>query len=337
MPTPTFTFFNNKGGVGKTTLVYHVAHMLAQLGQCVLVVDCDPQANLSAAFLSDETLEKLWDAPKRITTIYRSVQPMVRKGDFAAPELQTIHERLHLLAGDLLLSSFEDQLSEQWINANSDSVDVYGRAFDILTAFWRCAQQSAQACKADIVIFDIGPNLGAINRSVLLGTDHIIAVLGADLFSLRGLQNIGPTLRTWQKSWHTRRCGKAFDDYVLPQGNMQVLGYVAMQHQERLSRPVRAYSQWMDRIPRDYRQYVLNQALSTESANIPDIKEDPYCLALLRHYKSIVPISQEVRKPMFDLKSADGVSGSQITTVRAAHADFQTLSKRILEKAQLPI
>lgn len=332
-PIPTFTFFNNKGGVGKTTLVYHVAHMLAQLDWRVLVVDCDPQANLSAAFLSDKELEKLWDAPEHTTTIYRSVQPMVRKGDFATPELQTIHERLHLLAGDLLLSSFEDQLSEQWNNANSDSVDVYGRAFDILTAFWRCAQHSAQTCEADIVIFDIGPNLGAINRSVLLGTDHIIAVLGADLFSLRGLQNIGPTLRTWQKSWHTRYRDKVFDDYALPQGNMNVLGYVAMQHQERLSRPVRAYSQWMDRIPRDYRQYVLNQA---QPADVPDIKEDPYCLALLRHYKSIVPISQEVRKPMFDLKSADGVSGSQITTVRAAHADFQALAKHILEKAQLP-
>ena len=62
MNIPTFTFFNNKGGVGKTTLVYHVAHMLAQLDIRVLVVDCDPQANLSAAFLPDDTLEELFAA-----------------------------------------------------------------------------------------------------------------------------------------------------------------------------------------------------------------------------------------------------------------------------------
>lgn len=330
MNIPTFTFFNNKGGVGKTTLVYHVAHMLAQLDVRALVVDCDPQANLSAAFLPDDTLEELWNDQQHATTIYRSVQPMVRRGDYAPPQLTAINERLHLLVGDLLLSSFEDQLSEQWNNANSDSEDTYGRAFDILTAFWRCAQHSAQSCQADLVIFDIGPNLGAINRSVLLGTDHIIAVLGADLFSLRGLQNIGASLRSWQKSWQTRR-NKPFSDYALPTGDMHMLGYVAMQHQERLYRPVRAYSQWIDRIPKDYRTYVLNENPPT----VPEVVNDPYCLALLRHYKSIVPISQEARKPMFNLKSADGVSGSQITTVRTAYTDFQTLTQNILDKAKL--
>ena len=48
-----------------------------------------------------------------------------------------------------------------------------------------------------------------------------------------------------------------------------------------------------------------------------------------------MPISQEARKPMFLLKSADGVSGSQITTVRTAYTDFQTLTHNILDKAQL--
>ncbi|NJM44296.1 MAG: AAA family ATPase [Brachymonas sp.] len=330
MSIPTFTFFNNKGGVGKTTLVYHVAHMLSLKGKKVLVIDCDPQANLSAAFLSDDELASLWEDATAAKTIYRSVQPMIRKGDFVAPELKIIVPgSLHLLVGDLSLSAFEDQLSEQWNNSNSDSLDTYGRAFDILTAFWRCAQQSAQSCQADLIIFDIGPNLGAINRSVLIGTDHIIAVLGADLFSLRGLQNIGPSLNGWRQSWSTRR-SKPFDDYPLPQGSMKVLGYVAMQHQERLYRPVKAYRQWIDRIPLDYRKYILNET----PLAVPKVENDPYCLALLRHYKSIVPISQEARKPMFNLKSADGVSGSQTSTVSAAYEDFEVLTATILNKAQ---
>ena len=328
MTKPVFTFFNNKGGVGKTTLVYHIAHMFSAMGVSVLAVDCDPQANLSAAFLRDEELQVLWDDSAKAQTIYRAVQPMVRKGDYAKPTLQKITPNLHLIAGDLGLSSFEDQLSEQWSNANSDNPDTYGRAFDILTAFWRCAQEAAQACQAEIIIFDIGPNLGAINRSVLLGTDHVIVPLGADLFSLRGLQNIGPALREWHKSWASRS-GKPFNDYTLPKGNMKVLGYVAMQHQERLSRPVQAYKQWVDRIPSDYRKYIEE----TTTKEIPKIEDDPFALALLRHYKSIIPIGQEARKPIFSLKTADGVSGSQMKTVGAAYDDFFLLARKILVNA----
>lgn len=331
MTKPVFTFFNNKGGVGKTTLVYHIAHMFALMGVRVLAVDCDPQANLSAAFLRDEELQVLWDDTQSAQTIYRAVQPMVRKGHYITPRLQEISPRLHLIAGDLGLSSFEDQLSEQWSKANDDNENTYARAFDVLTAFWRCAQEAANTCQADIIIFDIGPNLGAINRSVLIGTDHVIVPLGADLFSLRGLQNIGPALREWHRAWQARSA-KPFTDYVLPKGDMQVLGYVAMQHQERLYRPVQAYKQWVDRIPADYRQYIREESVSN---SIPKIEDDPYALALLRHYKSIIPIGQEARKPIFSLKTADGVSGSQMTTVKAAYDDFQALAMGILTKANL--
>ncbi len=332
MSKPVFTFFNNKGGVGKTTLVYHVAHMLALMGIKVLAVDCDPQANLSAAFLQDDELQNLWDDTSCAQTIYRAVQPMVRKGDYVAPRLQQISPNLHLICGDLGLSSFEDQLSEKWAKANDDNQDTYGSAFDVLTAFWRCAQAAATQCQADIIIFDIGPNLGAINRSVLIGTDHVIVPLGADLFSLRGLQNIGPALRDWHRAWETRSA-KPFNDYILPKGNMRVLGYVAMHHQERLYRPVQAYKQWVDRIPADYRQYIREEF---NALNIPKVEEDPYALALLRHYKSIIPIGQEARKPIFSLKTADGVSGSQMATVKAAYDDFRALASRILTAANLP-
>ena len=61
MTARVLTFFNNKGGVGKTSLVYHVAWMMSELSYPVLVVDLDPQANLTAAFLDERALEKLWD------------------------------------------------------------------------------------------------------------------------------------------------------------------------------------------------------------------------------------------------------------------------------------
>jgi chromosome partitioning protein len=57
----TIAFFNNKGGVGKTSLVYHLAWMYADLGLSVIAADFDPQANLTSMFLEDDRLEELWE------------------------------------------------------------------------------------------------------------------------------------------------------------------------------------------------------------------------------------------------------------------------------------
>jgi cellulose biosynthesis protein BcsQ len=60
MSIPVLTFFNNKGGVGKTSLVYHLSWMFAEGGRRVIAMDLDPQANLTAAFLDEDKLESLW-------------------------------------------------------------------------------------------------------------------------------------------------------------------------------------------------------------------------------------------------------------------------------------
>ena len=76
--TPTLTFFNNKGGVGKTSTVYHLAWMLAELGHRVVVCDLDPQASLTTSFLWESELEELWNEgePSEGSTIYSCVQPL---------------------------------------------------------------------------------------------------------------------------------------------------------------------------------------------------------------------------------------------------------------------
>ena len=329
MTVPVLTFFNNKGGVGKTTLVYHLSWMFIELGIRTLVVDCDPQANLTAAFIDEDRLANLWNPPPGAVagTLYEAVRPLTRIGDFSPPQTVAVHDRLHLIAGDLGLSAFEDQLSEQWTKALGD--ETQERAMLVLSAFWRLAQNKAQALNAQLILFDVGPNLGAINRSVLIGTDHVIVPLAADLFSLQGLRNLGPALTRWRSGWAERRqrVGAAVGE--LPQGQAKPAGYIALQHQERLSRPVQAYVSWLERIPREYRQYLLQDM--SESA-IPPIQQDPHCLAMLRHYKSLIPFSQEARKPVFQLRSADGAIGSHANAVARAHKDFHLLASKILDR-----
>ncbi|MBM3744727.1 MAG: ParA family protein, partial [Acidobacteria bacterium] len=112
MSVPVVSFFNNKGGVGKTSLVYHLTWMCSDLGLRVLAADLDPQANLSAAFLEEERLEELWPDEVNRKTIYGSIQPLLRGvGDIAPAQLERIDRPLALVVGDLSLSEFEDELS----------------------------------------------------------------------------------------------------------------------------------------------------------------------------------------------------------------------------------
>ena len=110
---------------------------------------------------------------------------------------------------------------------------------------------------------------------------------------------------------------------------MQPEGYILMQHTERLSRPVKAYKKWADRIPSTYRQSVLQKPAMQ---NV--LPNDGDCLAKLKHYRSLVPMAQEVRKPIFQLSAADGAIGSHSYAVRDAWSDFKALAVAILERIE---
>ncbi|MBE7501975.1 MAG: ParA family protein [Verrucomicrobiales bacterium] len=324
MSTPVITFFNNKGGVGKTSLVYHLSWMCSEMGHRVLALDLDPQANLTAAFLEEDRLEELWENSTGPVTIYRAVQPLLEVGDLQEPVLINLARGLHLIPGDVALAGFEEALSNVWPDSMGDS-NLY-RSFRILTAFWQVAQMAARRVQADLILADVGPNLGAINRSVLIGTDHVVIPLGADLFSLQGLKNLGPTLRSWRTLWRKRLENWQTPSFELPLGAMRPVGYIVQQHSVRLSRPVKAYDRWVNRMPGVYHQSVLGE---TEGAALAPAG-DPHCLATLKHYRSLIPMAQEARTPIFALTPAQGAIGSHAVAVHEAYADFQALAARVL-------
>lgn len=326
MTAPVVAFFNNKGGVGKTALVYHLAWMMARKGLCVIAADLDPQANLTASFLDEDQIGMLWPvgdvSGSPAQTVYGALAPLLRGvGDIGDAPLTKISDRLSLVPGDLTLSRFEDELSSQW----PDCLDGKERAFRVISAFWRLLAQAAQAEDADVVLVDVGPNLGAVNRAALISADHVVIPMAPDLFSVQGLQNLGPTLRAWRREWLDRIPRNPNPELDLPGGAMTPAGYVLLQHGVRLGRPVAAYQRWMDRIPQVYRRAVLD---TDEPA--PAIGSDPYCLAQLRHFHSLMPMAQEARKPVFALKPADGAFGGHQAAVAAAAADFAALTARIL-------
>ena len=330
MTVPVLTFLNNKGGVGKTSLVYHLAWMLSEIGERVLVCDLDPQANLTASFLSENELESLWDDTAANRTIFQCVAPLTEVGDLKEPLVHHATESLGLIPGDLALSSFEDSLSSAWPIALGGSNLL--RPFRILTAFWRIMQMGAKDIEASIILVDVGPNLGALNRSALIATDHVIAPLGADLFSLQGLRNLGPTLAGWRGEWSKRLENGKTLDFSLPKGAMKPVGYIVQQHGVRLGRPVQAYDKWVNRMPEAYAKYLTDQS---EGPFADKPANDEHCLATVKHYRSLVPMAQEARKPIFQLSSADGAIGAHAAAVSDAFGDFRRLAKSIRQRIRL--
>lgn len=347
MSIPVIAFFNNKGGVGKTSLVYHLAWMYADAGLRIVAADLDPQANLTAAFLDEDRLEELWPDSSHPQTIYGSITPLLKgTGDIAAPHLEDVfeaRERQHslftgpitLLVGDLSLSRFEDSLSDAW----PICLDKNERAFRVISAFWRIMQTAAANHQANIILMDLGPNLGAINRAALIAADYVAIPLSPDLFSLQGLRNLGPTLRDWRREWQKRLHEwqelKQRDaiELELPPGNMQPIGYVVLQHAVRLDRPVKAYERWIGRIPQEYREAVLGEPATDQLAVI----HDPHHLALLKHYRSLMPLAQEAHKPIFHLKPADGALGSHMQAVHSAYKDFRQLAENIAQRTNIAL
>ena len=324
-------FFNNKGGVGKTTLGYHLSWMYADLGLSVVVVDLDPQANLTAMFLSEDRMEDLWPDGDHPHSILGSVSPILRGlGDIAEPHVEEVDDNLGLIVGDLGLSRFEARLSAAWPSC----LDGDEAAFRTESAFYRTILRAAEMREADVVLIDVGSNLGAINRAAIIAANFVVFPLAPDLFSLQGLRNLGPTFREWRMEWRDRvdrwPDGSSLS---LPSAAITPAGYIVIQHAVRTGRPVQAYRKWLRRIPDVYRV----EALGETNGGTVAADEDLHCLATLKHYRSLMPMAQEARKPIFHLRAADGALGGHIHAVQDCHDDFMRLAIAIADKCGIPL
>lgn len=325
----SLVFFNNKGGVGKTTLSFNLAHMLARQGPRVVVLDYDPQCNISAILLDETVLADVWEGEQPGATVKDCLDLVRRgKGDVLQPRLSQVADGLWLLPGHLGLSRFEQTLAEGF--AKTLGVDNE-RALDLTTALDLLSNLAADAVDADILLIDVGPSLGALNRAALLACDHVVLPVAPDLFSLQGLRNVGPTLREWRQDWQTVR-ERGLQDKPqewLPPHDFMPLGYVVQQHLARADRPVTGYRRWAEMIPSEYRRFILDEPDPPPGLTM---EQDPHRLAMIPHYASLVPIAQQARKPIFDLKQADGVGGGQLQAVARCRKGFEDIARTLMER-----
>ncbi|HNX39803.1 MAG TPA: ParA family protein [Methanothrix sp.] len=328
MTATIIAFFSSMAGVGSTSLVYHLSWMYANLGLKVLASDFDPQASLTASFLDEEQLEGLWADEGDRRTIYARIKPMLSgEGEVASgPFVERIDDRIHLIPGDPAISLFEDEFSRQW------QLCLQGeeRAFLVESALWSAISTAADKCEVDLALIDLGPNLGALNRSALLAADFLVAPLAPGLFSLQGLRTSGPCLREWRVEWQQRLTKNKSRALKLAKGKMLPMGYVAMQKPERIGLPVGPYKRWVEQIPPVYAEQIAGEkAVPWKNG------KDENQLGLIKHYRSLIPMAQEARKPIFHLKAADGAIGSHQKVVSEARDNFAQLAGEIARRCNI--
>lgn len=218
------TLFNHKGGVGKTTLTVNLAYALAGMGKKVLLVDSDPQCNLTSYLIEANVVDKWLDESesKKGNTIWSAIRPVIEAGkDVQVIEPYERAEGVYLLPGDILLSDYELDLQQSWIDCLQRKLRGFLGTTALSTLVTACAEQ----IEADFVLYDVGPNIGPLNRAILLDCDYFIVPAACDYFSTRALKTLGRSIANWVRDWDVI-AKLAPKDVPVLSGRPVYLGYV---------------------------------------------------------------------------------------------------------------
>jgi cellulose biosynthesis protein BcsQ len=216
--------YNHKGGVGKTTLTVNIASALAAAGKRVLLVDADPQCNITSYLVEANVVNKWLDESdtESGTTIWSAIKPVAESsGPVKRIEPYERLKGIYLIPGDIKLSEFEQDLNQIWTECLQRKV----RGFKGASAISELVADAASRVKADFVFYDVGPNIGPLNRVVLLDCSHFIVPAACDLFSTRALSTLGHSLDSWIREWQVIS-QLAPDNTLLLPGKPTFLGYI---------------------------------------------------------------------------------------------------------------
>jgi cellulose biosynthesis protein BcsQ len=328
---PVITVFNNKGGVGKTTLLCNLASFLAlRMKKRVLLIDADPQCNATAYLLPEANVLSLYTSRKHLT-VDSYMDPLRRGKGYlseSVPLITSPRFGVDLLPGDPRFALSEDLLASDWkAGAAGDP-----RGLQTTYVFADIVQRYADY---DFVFCDVGPALGAINRSVLLASEYFLVAMASDIFSLMAIGNIALSLNRWKAGIEI-----GLTNYKAEEGEpfcvrdvetswrLKFVGYVRQQYTAKTvqgrRQPVRAYDRILKQAP-DKIEADLVANFPTGHADFTSL------LGEIPNLHSVVPLSQSANAPIFDLKNRDGVVGAHFAKVTEAEAIFSAIVTRLIE------
>jgi len=326
----SITFFNNKGGVGKTTLLCNLAAYIAdEYDVKVLVIDADPQCNATQYMFDDKRIAYFYEETTSFT-IYNIIKPLsLGKGYSKELNISTSPRfNVDVLPGDPRLALTEDLLAKDWGGAIGG--DSRGMRTTLIFAelMKRCSHY-------DYVFFDVGPSLGSINRAVLLASDFFISPMSTDIFSVKAIENIAAWMSKWKKQWQV-----GVDNIDEPEEveyqlarNIKFLGYVSQQYIAKTDtkgakRAVNAFEKIMKQF-----EEVVTKELSEIAPLSSPVKS--FSLGSIPNLHSLIPLSQSARAPVFKLKAADGVRGAHFSKVKSSKETFGLVAEKFMKRSEV--
>jgi len=310
------TLYNHKGGVSKTTTTYNLAHRLAEKQKKILVVDADPQCNMTELLLAPQiaNLDKEAEENRKEnvipgTSLLEIMKPRI---DSDVPEVNIekietvkINDYLDCIPGSIDLNTLEDPLAEAF-NQRFNPTKIhekrnYVALGDFLTRF-------GEKNRYDYIFLDVGPSSGALTRTCFLSCDALFIPVAPDRFNVQAIRSLSSIIERWMRD-HTQ----IYDDFVklkmpIRKGRPIFMGTITQQFKVLGGRPKPGYQLWMDRIPETVEKFLL-PVFKNYSWNGHDLtlglKKENISVTEIPDFGSFAPLMQEYGKAVFQIERKD--------------------------------
>lgn len=338
--------FNHKGGVSKTTTAFNLGWMLARQNLRVLLVDCDPQCNLTGMVLglddmdSSESIQGTRDG--KPLNIKEGVLPAFESRPERILPVECVripqNKNLYLLPGHIGLAEYEITLGiAQELSGSVITLQNLPGALHYLMNI------TAEEHQIDLVIIDMSPSLGAVNQNLLSVSDYFIVPTHPDYFSNMAIKSLASVIPRWRKWSVAASQSPALVDaaYPFPATVPRFLGYVVQNYRPRNGAPSRAFAMWIKQLIANVKDILIpaitgcGMMLRKEAYEAAGYNPSVPLLQM-PDFNSLIASSQTHHTPIFELTAEQlGQAGQVLSVTQKSQRKFKKLfgdaSKRIIK------